>query len=128
MPPTGHTMSGSSDRTDRTGPTTCGTVELNMATKRVMSPSTTSSYTTSAWSMLVCGRALGVFSTFTDSAGRVRLAPVGSASPVSGAIGGATVVVVGAAVVVVRFVVAAFESPPPQAETNSASAATTAVV
>ena len=43
MPPSGHTMSGSSARTDRTGPMTGGTIELKTATKRVMLPSTTSS-------------------------------------------------------------------------------------
>jgi hypothetical protein len=36
-------MSGSSARTERTGPITFGTSELKMATKRVMLPSTTSS-------------------------------------------------------------------------------------
>ena len=43
MPPSGHTMSGSSARTERIGPMTSGTVELKIATKRVMLPSTTSS-------------------------------------------------------------------------------------
>jgi hypothetical protein len=46
-----------------------------------------------------------VFSTFTQSAGRVRLSPVGSGRPVSGATGttgaGTVVVVDGATVVVV---------------------------
>src|SRR5690348_15308648 len=78
--------------------------------------------------MPVWGRASGVFSTFTDRAGRPWLAAPGSTSPVSGAVGGATVVVVGAAVLVVGFGVAAFDSPPPHAETSSASAAMTAIV
>ena len=78
--------------------------------------------------MPVCGRAASVFSTFTESAGRVRPAPPGSCSPVSGAIGIATVVVVGArvVVVVVVFGVAALDSPP-QADAIRAKLATTAV-
>ena len=42
-PPIGQTMSGSSARTDRTGPITSGICELKIATNRVMLPSTTSS-------------------------------------------------------------------------------------
>ncbi len=55
-----------------------------------------------------------MFSTFTDSAGRVRLAPPGSGRPVRGAVGGAAVVVVRATVVVGDVVVAAFSPPPPE--------------
>src|SRR5713101_8642933 len=51
--------------------------------------------------MPTCGRASGVFSTFTDKAGRVWLAPPGSRRPVSGAVVGAAVVVVGLVVRVV---------------------------
>src|SRR5438093_1264092 len=75
--------------------------------------------------MPACGRAISVFSTFTDSAGRVTLAPLGSGRPVSGAVGTATVVVVGAAVVVVVLGVAAWD-PPPHADAISARAAATA--
>ena len=60
IPPIGHTMSGSCNRTERTGPIVSGAVELKMATKRVMPPSTSSSYTTSAWSRPVCGRESGL--------------------------------------------------------------------
>src|SRR6478736_4122382 len=80
----------------------------------------------SAWSMPACGRAISVFSTFTDNAGRVRLAPPGSGRPVSGAVGIATVVVVGAGVVVVRLGVAAPEPPLPHADAISANVAATA--
>src|SRR4051794_8012544 len=76
--------------------------------------------------MPACGREASVFSTLTDRAGRVRLAPPGSERPVSGAVGGATVVVVGAAVVVVS---AGFFSLPPaplQAASRVASTTTTA--
>src|SRR5680860_372477 len=99
MPPRGHTMYGSMSRTDRTGPTVSGTIELYITTKRVMPPSTTSSYTTSASSRPAWGRASGAFSIFTVSTGRVSAAPEGSTTPVSGATGGggggAVVVVLG---------------------------------
>ena len=42
-------------RTERTGPTLSGACELKIAASRVMPPSTTSSYTTSAWSTPYCG-------------------------------------------------------------------------
>ena len=63
-------MYGSMSRTDRIGPTVSGTIELNITRKRVIPPSTTSSYTTSASSRPACGRASGAFSILTLSAGR----------------------------------------------------------
>lgn len=65
-----------------------------MARKRVIPPSTTSSHTTSASPRPAWGRAAGVFSTFTDSAGRRSDLPPGSGRPVRGAAGGGTVLVV----------------------------------
>src|SRR4051812_11366502 len=73
------------------------------------------------------GRAASVFSTFTESAGRAWLAPLGSGRPVSGAVGGAAEVVVGRIVVVVGSGAAAFESPPPQAASVTATRAAKAV-
>src|SRR4051794_15742222 len=55
--------------------------------KRVIPPSVTCSNTMSAWARPVCGRASGVFSTFTHNAGLVRDAPLESGSPSSGAVG-----------------------------------------
>src|SRR5262249_354176 len=100
-------MSGSIARTERIGPIPSGIAELNPATKRVISPSGTSSNTTSAESSPVWGRASGVFSILIESAGRRRLSPLGSGSPVSGATVGLGVV--GAT----RFL--AVCPPPPQA-------------
>ena len=54
----------------------------------VMPPSTGSSYTMSAESSPVCGRASGRFSTFTASAGRFGTTPWVSVTPVSGQTGG----------------------------------------
>ena len=56
-------------RAERTGPTGSVPTEWNTATKRVMSASTTSSNTMSAWFSPDCGAA-STLSTFTTSAGR----------------------------------------------------------
>src|SRR5262249_1027864 len=113
-------MSGSMARTERIGPITSGMVELYTATNRVISPSVTSSNTTSAASRFVCGRASGVFSILTDSAGRPRLSPFGSGNPVSGATVGFGVV--GAT----RFF--AEPPPPPHAAATTSSAAATRTI
>src|SRR5262245_10888204 len=118
-------MFGSIERTDRIGPTFSGAAELKKPQKRVMPPSTTSSYTMSAWSRPDCGRASGVFSIFTPSDARVCETPSGSGSPVKGArTTGFVVVVVVASVVVVS------DAPPPllQAAAVSPTAATSAAV
>src|SRR4051812_40777242 len=87
-------MRGSVRRTERTGPTTSGTCDWNIARKRVPSPSTTSSQTMSAPSMPVCGRArLLSLSILIDTSGRPSAAPPGSGGRVRGATGGAFVVV-----------------------------------
>jgi hypothetical protein len=81
--------------------------------------------------MPVCGRASGVFSTFTESAGRVWLSPEGSGRPVRVAIGtggavlGGMVVVAAIVVVVLGLVVVAdyVESSPPVATATPIAAA-----
>src|SRR5580765_4520517 len=82
-------------RTERTGPTRWGACELKIAARRVIPPSTTSSYTTSAWSTPYC-LAAPVLLIFTVIAGRVNDAPLLSTTPVRGAafpgFGGLTVV------------------------------------
>src|SRR5688572_7805649 len=125
-PPKLRTMPGSMDRTDRTGPTLSGAAELNIAQKRVMPPSTTSSKTTSATSRPACGRDSGVFSIFTASDERPFATLSGSGRPVSGAFG------MGIVVVVVLVLVGAglrvdFASsfPPPSAKTAAAVAPST---
>ena len=118
-------MFGSIERTDRTGPTFSGAAELKIAQNRVMPPSTTSSYTTSAWSRPDCGRASGVFSIFTPSEERVAATSRRSGRPVNGA------TLTGFAVVVVvvergAFVCAADPPPPPHAVRTRPESATTA--
>src|SRR6478752_2107978 len=88
-------MSGSVSRTERTGPTTSGTCDWNIARNRVPWPSTTSSHTMSAASIPVWGRArLLSLSILIETTGRPWAAPSGSGNPVRGATGGAFVVVV----------------------------------
>src|SRR3954454_1433724 len=110
-------------RTERTGPTRSGACELKIAASRVIPPSTTSSYTTSAWSMPYCFAA-PVLLIFTVTAGRVNDLPLLSTTPVSGArlpgFGGLGFVVGGG------FEVAFFESSPlVSATTPTATSATT---
>src|SRR5688572_23180749 len=57
--------------------------------KRVMPPSTVSSYTTSASSSPLCGRAAEEFSTLIATAARSTSSPLGISSPVRGHTGGA---------------------------------------
>src|ERR1700722_3272661 len=94
MPPIGNTISRSVRRTDRTGPTLVGRFELKMAARRVIPPSTISSYTTSALLMPYCGCAWGVLSILIVSAERRLVTAVGSGRPVSAAAPPGTVVVV----------------------------------
>src|SRR5687767_3692712 len=116
-------MTGSTGRTERTGPTVDASSEWNTARKRTTPPSTTSSYTTSAASSPAWGRAWGALSIFTTRAGRRCLSSLGCGRPVRKAAGGGAVVVVGLRVVVVVFL----PPPPPQAGATSsrASARTT---
>ena len=112
----GVTSAGSMGRSDRTGPSESASVEWKTARKRVTPPSTSSSYTTSARSRPACGRAIGAFSIFTVSAGRVARACVVDRQPGERERGAtyAVVVVVGRAP---RRRGAAFAGswPPPQA-------------
>ena len=88
MPPIGHTMLWSVLRTERTGPTLSGACELKIAARRVMPPSTTSSYTTSAWSTPVLRlRRVRVVDLHRDGRALRAPAPFGSGRPVSGATG-----------------------------------------
>src|SRR5919109_4799300 len=105
-------MTGSTGRTERTGPTVEASWEWKTARKRTTPPSTTSSYTTSAASRPAWGRAWGALSTFTTRAGRRCLSSLGWGRPVRKAGGGGAVVVVGLTVVVV----VGLSSPPPQAD------------
>ncbi len=124
IPPTGQTMSGSVRRTDRIGPTTSVDFDWNIASRRVIWPSTTSSQTMSASSIPDCGRASGVFSTFTLSTGRFCATPVGSGRPVNGATAAAAGLVVEVAA---GFLAAASLPPHAAARTATASAAARAV-
>src|SRR5664279_361344 len=81
----GRTMSASVSRTERTGPTGLASWDWNTARYRVVPPSTTSSYTTSAWSMPLWGHAADALSIFTITAGRATTAALATGSPVSGA-------------------------------------------
>src|SRR5665213_3881812 len=105
IPPMGKTISRSVLRTDRTGPTTVGIRELKIAAKRVMPPSTISSYTTSASCTPLWGNAWGVLSILIVRAERCFVTFDGSGRSVSGATGPgfffATVVVVAILVEVV---------------------------
>src|SRR5665213_1733705 len=87
IPPMGKTISRSVLRTDRTGPTTVGIRELKIAAKRVMPPSTISSYTTSASCTPLWGNAWGVLSILIVRAERCFVTFDGSGRPVSGATG-----------------------------------------
>ena len=75
MPPNGDAMSGSIGRIERTGPTTSGTSECQIATYRVSPPSTSSSKTMSVRFSAICGRASSWLSIFTASDGWARPAP-----------------------------------------------------
>src|SRR5579864_6261854 len=91
-------MVGSLGRIDRTGPMGSASWDWYTTMNRLSPASTTSSYTTSAWTSPDCGRASSTFSIFTTSAGRVRFGELPAGSPVSGKTGGAVVVVVAGAV------------------------------
>src|SRR5512143_1207027 len=82
------------ERADRTGPTGVASVDWNTAASLVMPPSTSSSNTTSASLIPLCGRAALELSILTTSATRLVLVGSGASTPVSGNTGGAVVVVV----------------------------------
>src|SRR5947209_6867865 len=99
-PPSWSSRSASTGRADRIGPTRSASSDWNTANRRVWPPSTSSSYTRSAWFRPDCGKAPLTLSILTDSAGRPALLAAGN--PVSGYRGGGAgaEVVVGADVVV----------------------------
>ncbi len=85
-PRVGPAIDASTSRNERTGPTVPTAAALrdwNIAAKRVMPPSTSSSTTRSARSSPVCGRAALLFSILTTRAGWA--ATFSTRAPVSGA-------------------------------------------
>src|SRR5262245_54777441 len=96
-------------------------------------PSTSSSKTMSAWLIAVCGRAQGLLSIFTTTAGCCSCDSDRTGSPVSGYAGPRGTVVVGAGggfVVVVAAIVfdAAFEQPTATSGQSRAARASAAAV
>ena len=87
-------------RPERIGPTGSAPLLWNTAANRVSS-STFSSYTRSASSRPLCGRASGLLSIFTTSAGRFAAAGSNRGRPVSGYVGATGTVVVAWSVPVV---------------------------
>src|SRR5664280_683313 len=114
----GRTTSASVSRTERTGPTGLASWDWNTAKYRVVPPSATSSYTTSAWSMPLCGHAADALSILTITAGRAGTDALATGSPVSAARVG-TAVVVGAGAVVVGGVCFAAALVPHEARANA---------
>src|SRR5258708_37500193 len=111
-------------RAERTGPTGSEPCEWKIAASRVTEPSTSSSYTMSAWFRPSCGRAVlpeppSALSIFTTSAGRFSTDGSVATRPVSGAIGGAVVVVVALSDVVPPDEDDDFLPPPPQAASDT---------
>ena len=111
-------------RTERTGPTRSGAWELKIAASRVIPASTTSSYTTSAWSTPYCFAEL-VLLTFTVTAGRLNELPDGSGTPLKGAGRADTTFFLGAFLCAAGLGAFAFFDPPPRVAANTPTAAST---